>query len=153
VIPSATFTWTSDNEGVATIDVNGLARGNSPGTARIRAEASGLQSPPVTLTVAPPYAVVQQIWNQFCIVCHPGQNPMNLRTGVSYSELVNHAAVGRQLLRVAPGDTTNSYLWIKVTQNCPNANCDGFRMPEFGPRLSDSQLRTIRDWIMAGAPP
>ncbi len=50
-IPGVVVTWQNSNAAVASIDVNGLATGRSPGTVAIVALAGGVQSSPVQLTV------------------------------------------------------------------------------------------------------
>jgi trimeric autotransporter adhesin len=44
-------TWTSDNNGIASIDINGLATGVAVGIANITANMSGITSPAVSLPV------------------------------------------------------------------------------------------------------
>ena len=50
-IKNVVVTWNISNAAVASIDANGLARGISPGTVAIVAQANGVQSSPVQLTV------------------------------------------------------------------------------------------------------
>ena len=50
VVNGVTFTWTSSNPAVATID-GGVATGVSEGTTRIAAHAGGIDSDEVTLTI------------------------------------------------------------------------------------------------------
>jgi hypothetical protein len=52
-IPGAIFSWACSFSGTATIDSNGLATGVKPGPVFIYASASGVTSPPATLTVTP----------------------------------------------------------------------------------------------------
>ena len=52
-IKNVVVTWNISNAAVASIDANGLARGISPGTVAIVAQANGVQSSPVQLTVTP----------------------------------------------------------------------------------------------------
>ncbi len=52
-ISGVVFAWNCSFAGVATIDNNGVATGVAPGTVTIIASASGLQSPPATVTVTP----------------------------------------------------------------------------------------------------
>ena len=47
------FSWACSFSGIATIDSNGLATGVAPGPVTIFASASGVTSPPATLTVTP----------------------------------------------------------------------------------------------------
>jgi MFS family permease len=69
-------------------------------------------------------------------------------------QLVNANTVGvasiemPQLLRVAPSDPSNSYLYRKIT----GAGITGDRMPQGGPYLTDAQIKLVRDWIRRGAP-
>jgi trimeric autotransporter adhesin len=59
-ITTATFTWSSSNADVASIDSNGIAVAKGSGTALITAtaESNSVASAPVTLTVMPPIASV-----------------------------------------------------------------------------------------------
>jgi hypothetical protein len=52
------------------------------------------------------------------------------------------------LLRIAPSDPANSYLYRKVI----GSGITGDRMPQGGPFLTDAQIKLIRDWIRRGAP-
>ncbi len=56
-IPGVSFTWSSDDEGVATVDGNGLATGIAPGAAGITATAIGGASDTAELTVVAAGAV------------------------------------------------------------------------------------------------
>ena len=58
-VSGVSFTWTSSNTSVVTIDNTGLATAVSSGTATIRATGNGVSSSPVTVTVTvPPVASV-----------------------------------------------------------------------------------------------
>lgn len=101
----------------------------------------------------PAYAAVQAIFNASCTSCHGGSGALNLGASVSYANLVNVAAAGGScassgMLRVAPGDPTNSLLYRKVaaTQPCGNS------MPRGGPALAPADVEIIRRWIAGGAP-
>ena len=70
-IPGAEFTWTSSDDGVASVDSNGLATGVSAGEAAITATADGVsdmailtvtEPPPViaTVMVSPPEASIEE---------------------------------------------------------------------------------------------
>lgn len=56
-ISGVTFTWSSSSTGVATINGSGLASAVAAGTTNITASASGVTSPPATLTVLAAIAV------------------------------------------------------------------------------------------------
>jgi hypothetical protein len=84
--------------------------------------------------------------------CHDplGQSSsLVLTASVSYSNLVNRPSVEMpQLMRVAPNDPSNSYLYRKIT----GAGITGDRMPLSKPPLTDAQIKLVRDWIRRGAP-
>jgi len=93
---------------------------------------------------------------QACIRCHvPGrggfnQVGMNLSTpDLAYTNLVGFRSVERpNLLRVAPGDPTNSYLLKKLT----GQDITGSRMPLNADPLTEGQIQIIARWIERGAP-
>ncbi|HYI08690.1 MAG TPA: hypothetical protein VEK57_06440 [Thermoanaerobaculia bacterium] len=77
------------------------------------------------------------------------QSQMVLSTGRAYASTVGVPSVEMpNLMRVAPNDPANSYLYRKVT----GAGITGDRMPQGKPPLTDAQIRLIRDWIRRGAP-
>ena len=77
------------------------------------------------------------------------QQDQQLQAGVAYAQIVNHPSGEMpSLVRVAPGDPVNSYLYRKIT----GAGITGDRMPQGGPYLSDAQIKLVRDWIRRGAP-
>ncbi len=77
-----------------------------------------------------------------------------LEAGMSYDQLVGVAAVNYTaqqagLLRVKPGDPSNSFLIIKLTGPPP---ADGSPMPLGKAPLTSAQIKLISDWITQGAP-
>jgi hypothetical protein len=84
--------------------------------------------------------------------CHDtlGQQSQQVLTpSRAYAAVVGVPSVEMpQLMRVAPSDPANSYLYRKIT----GAGITGDRMPQGGPYLSDAQLKLVRDWIRRGAP-
>jgi hypothetical protein len=86
------------------------------------------------------------------IGCHDPlgqQEQLVMSPGRAYAAIVGKPSVELpSLLRVAPGDPANSYLYRKVT----GAGITGDRMPQGGPYLNDAQIKLIRDWIRRGAP-
>lgn len=77
------------------------------------------------------------------------QSQMVLSAGRAYASTVGVASVEMpQLLRVAPGDPSNSYLYRKIT----GAGITGDRMPQGSPPLPEDKIRLVRDWIRRGAP-
>ncbi|HKS23334.1 MAG TPA: hypothetical protein VJZ76_11080 [Thermoanaerobaculia bacterium] len=98
--------------------------------------------------------VQNEIFTPTCaaIGCHDTlghQEGQILTAGRAYASTVGVASTQMpQLLRVAPGDPTNSYLYRKIT----GAGITGDRMPQGGPNLNDAQIKLVRDWIRRGAP-
>jgi hypothetical protein len=98
--------------------------------------------------------VQSEIFTPTCaqLGCHDRlgrQEDQQLQAGVAYAQVVNHPSVEMpQLMRVAPGDPANSYLYRKIT----GAGITGDRMPQGGPYLSETKIKLIRDWIRRGAP-
>jgi len=105
--------------------------------------------PTATLT-----RVQNEIFTPTCAAlgCHDRlakQEQQQLTAGIAYSQTVNHPSVEMpQLVRVAPSDPANSYLYRKIV----GAGITGDRMPQGGPYLADTQIKLIRDWIRRGAP-
>ncbi len=84
--------------------------------------------------------------------CHgtiaPQQN-LILAPAVAYANLVNVPSTEiTSVLRVAPGDPNNSYMYRKIT----GSGITGGKMPLGGPYLTDAQISLVRDWIRRGAP-
>lgn len=98
--------------------------------------------------------VQNEIFTPTCarLGCHDTigqQSQLVLSTGRAYAATVNVASVEMPaLLRVAPGDPANSYLYRKIT----GAGITGDRMPQALPPLTDAQIALVRDWIRRGAP-
>ena len=135
-----------------------IARSRSaPSTPRSRINCNAVMigdsgepvDPTATLT-----RVQSEIFTPTCAVigCHDTlgrQEGQVLTNGQSYSNIVNRpSSQNPSLMRIAPGDPANSYLYRKVT----GAGITGNRMPDFGPPLPDDKIRLIRDWIRRGAP-
>ncbi len=94
--------------------------------------------------------VQDEIFDRFCISCHPPNAGLNLEPGNSYANLVNvNSTQQPSLLRVKPGDPDNSYLYRKIVGG---PGITGSRMPQGGPFLSTEKTQLLRDWILAGAP-
>ncbi len=91
---------------------------------------------------------IQPIFNTYCISCHPPNNQLNLTTGVSYSNLVNHVSFGyAPAIRIVPNDPANSVLYQKITGN----PLFGQRMPQGPFPLPQPLIDKIRNWILQGA--
>ncbi len=99
-----------------------------------------------------------EIFDQNCTTagCHNPQSAaagLILTEGFSFDALVgvspnNPAANDSDMMRVQPFAPDNSFLLSKVTGPAPG---QGSRMPLGAEPLSDDQIRSIRDWIEAGA--
>jgi hypothetical protein len=100
---------------------------------------------------------VQPIFEANCIFagCHGASAPQ-LEQDLSSAQktlasVVNVRSVEVDtLMRVKPGDSANSYLFQKISQDSPQV---GTRMPQGFPPLSDTQIQLIQRWIDGGAMP
>lgn len=105
--------------------------------------------PTATLT-----RVQNEIFTPTCgqLGCHDSlgrQESLILTSGRAYAMTVGVASLETpNLVRVSPGDPSNSYLYRKIT----GAGITGDRMPQGGPYLNDAQIKLVRDWIRRGAP-
>lgn len=121
------------------LDANG--RPLSPG---------GGASGPLTADFA---SIQAHVFTPICTVCHAGAGaPQGLRLDAtnSYSLLVGVPSTEvPAVLRVKPGDPTNSYLIQKLEGHA----AVGARMPFGGPYLDAATIDVIRQWITDGALP
>ena len=98
--------------------------------------------------------VQNEIFTPSCahVGCHGAigtQEGLLLAQGSAYAAIVGVPSREMPaLVRVAPNDPANSYLYRKVT----GAGITGERMPFGAPPLSDAQIALLRDWILRGAP-
>ena len=99
-------------------------------------------------------SIQSEILSQRCTGCHTGNGRflpgvMNLTEGNSYASLVGVPSIERPaLMRVAPGDPENSYLYHKLE----GEDITGQRMPLNGTPLTKGQIDVIERWIEIGAP-
>lgn len=159
------ITWTSRNGGVVTVfPASGTggsqttAFGVSNGATYV-VLAGGTRTDSAQVTTSNQIVVsfatqVQPIFTANCAVtgCHTPPTltgGMNLTAGAAYNNIVNVQSSQIVMLRIAPGDTVNSLLFRKITENTPPV---GSRMPDGRPPLSATDIATIRDWILSGAP-
>lgn len=121
-------------------------------------DARGLADPTPdtrTVTVNPASTatfsrVQSEIFDPFCVSCHPPNASLNLGQGASYGNLVNVPSTQQPaLMRVKPGDPDASYLYRKIN-GVPGIS--GSRMPKGGPALSPEKTQLLRNWILDGAP-
>lgn len=95
------------------------------------------------------FASVQQLLTGTCSGCHPPLQGMDLTASHVYASIVNvKSREVPSLMRVKPGDPTDSYLYQKVTQAKPMV---GVRMPKGGQPLTPDEITTLRVWIEQGA--
>ena len=105
------------------------------------------------------FAAVQQIFNTSCaavVGCHLGPEiltGLNLSAGNAFNNLVPiKSTEDESHFRINPGDPNTSYLYQKIIEGGSIAS-GTVRMPLGGAPLSNEQIETIRNWILAGAPP
>jgi len=98
--------------------------------------------------------VQNEVFLQTCAAagCHDTlarQAALDLSVGQAYVQIVTIPSVQiPSLLRIAPDDPDNSYLFQKISSSTPSS---GVRMPP-GVILADSQITLVRNWILRGAP-
>src|SRR6266849_1333274 len=89
--------------------------------------------------------VQNEIFTPTCAAlgCHDRlakQEEQQLTAGVAYAQVVNHPSVEMpNLVRVAPFDPANSYLYRKIA----GAGITGDRMPQTLPPLTDTQIKLV----------
>jgi hypothetical protein len=145
------FTVTTALFATAALSLAGCA-GNGQGL-----DANGQPLQPGSSGSGPLTAVFDSIqahvFTPICTVCHIGAGaPHGLRLDAadSYNLLVGvPSAEVPSLLRVKPGDPSNSYLIQKLEGHA----AVGDRMPLGGPYLSGDVIAVIRQWITDGAMP
>ncbi len=123
--------------------------------------SGGMMSPPPVQATLD--SIQANVFTPSCALsgCHAGGaaaqppgKPMDLSAGQAFGNIVNVSAIeqttdGRTLMRIAPNDPMNSYLFLKITGD---AHITGVPMPKVGPRLSADQITAIQTWITNGAP-
>ena len=80
---------------------------------------------------------IQPLFNQNCISCHGGNTAPDLRSGNSYSALINGGFV-------IPSDVENSILYKSLKG-------DGARLMPPSGELSAAKINLVRSWIASGA--
>jgi mono/diheme cytochrome c family protein len=83
---------------------------------------------------------VQPIFNNICVKCHGGDETKEGLVLKSYADVMAGSDNGPV---ITPGDVANSFLIEQVVNG---------KMPKKGPRLLPAQIRTLSDWVAAGAP-
>jgi hypothetical protein len=99
-------------------------------------------------------SIQDNVFTPICTRCHSGANApegLQLDEGHSYALLVGvPSAEVPGVLRVKPGDPTDSYLIQKLEGS---SGIVGMQMPFGGPYLPQSTIDLIAQWITNGAPP
>jgi hypothetical protein len=97
---------------------------------------------------------IQPVFTDSCVKCHGHNDPkadLDLSDGNAYQSMVNvPSAEVPTMMRVKPGDTAQSYLWLKLQHTAPK----GSGMPKgmfYSKRLPEDQLSLIKSWIDSGA--
>ncbi len=123
----------------AGLDANGDPVGSAPGPEPLTPDFQSIQD---------------NVFTPICTRCHSGPGApegLQLDAAHSYALLVGvPSAEVPGVLRVKPGDPTDSYL-IQKLQN--SSGIVGAQMPFGGPYLPQSTIDVIQQWISAGAPP
>lgn len=93
---------------------------------------------------------VQPILTGSCATaqCHSGTTPsagMDLSAGNARAVLVGVNSPAYQIVRVVPGNSAQSLLWLKISDDPP-----GSQMPLIG-SITEQERLTIRAWIDEGA--
>ncbi len=120
----------------------------------------GLVGPPAPVTTLT--EIQGTIFTPRCAIpgCHAtGFAPFGLvlEPGESWRNLVGVPSAEKpELLRVAPGNVLESYLYLKLCEGTRGTACGepiaGSPMPLVGPPLTESELAQVAAWILDGAP-
>jgi hypothetical protein len=141
-------TRTRDAQADATADVQSIEHDDPRAAICASADAAGL-------TAAPPFDLIQQIFDGNCTSCHSPGADVDLSPGVAWGDLVGRPAPATEACGgtlVVPGSPDPSYLYQKLSLDQP---CSGARMPrtEFASDpLPDCVVALVRNWIASGAP-
>ena len=113
---------------------------------------------PDVLVASPSFATdIQPIFTARCATasCHnlaTQQLGLNLQEGYAYAEIVEvESSTSRGLKYIRAGDPDNSYL-VQMIRADPTPRFARPRMPLGRPPLTDNQIATIVNWVLAGAP-
>jgi len=101
-------------------------------------------------------ADIVPLFKSRCVVCHlPGseQGGLALHPKGGYANLVNVKSTESPLLRVAPGNAEESYLYRKLTGTHAEVGGNGQRMPFGDASLTAEEIERVRLWIAGGAKP
>jgi hypothetical protein len=100
-----------------------------------------------------PYGDVQAIFDNRCSGCHVGGALGGLSLDKGADEIVSVPALELPSMnRIEPGDPSQSYLWLKLTDQHEQAGGSGGAMPLGGNMLPQGELDTIEAWILGIGP-
>ena len=104
-----------------------------------------MEPPAATVSYA---SDVQPIYDANCVGCHGdgGNAGLDLRPGLSFTNLVRIPSTESGLARIEPGEPENSWLYLKIT----GQQSFGDQMPPGSP-LSADMTDLVRTWIEEGA--
>lgn len=94
-------------------------------------------------------ATVQPILNANCVACHQDAaqaQGLSLQRTSALANLLGVPSQESKLVRIAPGDPQQSYLFRKISGTHLAAGGAGARMP-MGGALADSDIKAISAWI------
>ncbi|MGB5263344.1 MAG: hypothetical protein WBN28_07060 [Lutimonas sp.] len=80
---------------------------------------------------------IMPIWADYCVNCHKGNIPPDLRPAVSYDDLLNGYVV--------PGDADGSILYQSLL------GTNGVSLMPPGAKLSNTNIALVQAWINQGA--
>ena len=92
-------------------------------------------------------SIQEEVFSKSCALsgCHAGTQEPDLSSGQAFDNLVNQpSSQNPSMLRVKPGDSNNSYLMKKLTEDGTSV------MPPSG-QLSQVTIDSIAAWIDRGA--
>jgi len=133
--------------GLMAVFVAGCSSG-SEDTSSATTGTTGTAAPTTTgstATTAPAgggYTAVQAVFTAKCAGCHGDTNP---KAGISLTSYDKVMAGGKEGPVITAGDPDASLL-VKAIKGAPGAK----KMPP-GPPLAADQIKTIEDWVKAGA--
>jgi hypothetical protein len=138
---------------------SGWGGGSCSGTGNCLLTITATTTITATFSVNPPTPTfaghVQPIFTANCAPCHVGSTSggLSLSVGASYSNLVNVPSQALPSMnRIKPNDPQNSYLLHKIKGTQGTIGGSGSQMPLNRSPLLATDIKTIEDWVNAGAP-
>lgn len=94
---------------------------------------------------------VQPIFDASCVACHSAGQLGAIASHLDLTSYAGLRAGSNRGLEIIPRHSDRSPMLKLLDDNWRSANSELLRMPPFGPKLSDEQLATLRNWIDQGA--